>query len=121
MTMDKQQLWWQRGNNGAATNSKQQSTNAQHAQHSRMRWRTTAAEEMRGMEQRTSNYGRWQRGNNNADNNDKNSNQQMCNGRGRERVRGQRRRTNLAGKRRGAMVEVEEHLLCGGGGETGSP
>jgi hypothetical protein len=52
MTTDKQQLWWRRGNNGTATNSKQQSTNAHHAQqrirdNGRMRWRTTAAEEMR--------------------------------------------------------------------------
>jgi hypothetical protein len=34
-----------------------------------MRWRTTVAEEMRQMEQQTSNYGRWQRGDNNADKN----------------------------------------------------
>jgi hypothetical protein len=52
MTKDKQQLWWQRGNNGAATNSKQQSTIVQHAQrqnrdNGRMRWKMMAAEEMR--------------------------------------------------------------------------
>jgi hypothetical protein len=36
-----------------------------------MRLRTTAAEEMRQMEQRTSKYSWWQRGNNDADNIDK--------------------------------------------------
>jgi hypothetical protein len=49
MTMDKQQLWWWKGNNGVATNSKRQSTNAQHAQqrtrdNNRMRWRMAADE-----------------------------------------------------------------------------
>jgi hypothetical protein len=49
MTMDKQQLWWQRGSNGTAANSKQQSTNAQHAQQwtrddGRMRWSTAVDE-----------------------------------------------------------------------------
>ncbi len=49
MTMHKQQLWWRRGNNGATTNSKQQSTNVQHAQwrtrdDGRMRWWTTVDE-----------------------------------------------------------------------------
>jgi hypothetical protein len=34
-----------------------------------MRWRTTAADETRQMEQRTSKYGQWRRGNNNNDNN----------------------------------------------------
>jgi hypothetical protein len=74
--MDKQQLWWQRGNNGTATNSKQQSINAQHVQrrtsgNGRMRWRMMVAEETRRMEQRASNYGWWWRGDNAADNNDK--------------------------------------------------
>jgi hypothetical protein len=49
MTMDKQQLWIRRGNNGAANNSKQQSTNAQHVQwqtsgDGRVRWRMAADE-----------------------------------------------------------------------------
>jgi hypothetical protein len=75
MTTDKQ-LWWWRGNDGTDINGKQQSTNVQHAQrrtsgNNRMRWRTTAAEQMRWMEQRTSNYGWWQRGDNGADDNDK--------------------------------------------------
>jgi hypothetical protein len=74
--MDKQQLWWQRGNNDAANNCKQQPTNAQHVQlltsnDGRMRWRMMAAEEMRQMEQRTSKFGRWRKGDNNTDNNNK--------------------------------------------------
>jgi hypothetical protein len=60
MTTNKQQLWWRRGNNGSATNGKQQLTHAQHvlrwtSNDGSMRWRTTAAEEIRRMEQRTSN------------------------------------------------------------------
>jgi hypothetical protein len=105
------QLWWQRGNEGATTNSKQQSTNVQHTQQptsddGRMRWRMTAAEETRQMEQWTSNYGRWQRGNNDADNNDKK--QQSTN------VRWQRRRTCA-----GAEVEEDngwQEAGHGGGG-----
>ncbi len=48
----------------------------------------------------------------------KDNNQHMCSGRGGGRVRRQRRRRTMAGERWGAMVEVEEGLLCGGGGET---
>jgi hypothetical protein len=44
-------------------------------------------------------------------------NQQMCGGRGGEDVRWQGRRTTLAGRRGGAVVEAEERLLCGGRGE----
>ncbi len=70
----------QRGNNGAATNSKQQSTNAQHTQwwnrdDGRMRWRMTAAEEMR-----------WTVGSGGATTAlptmTKNNNQQVCGGKG---------------------------------------
>jgi hypothetical protein len=70
MATDKQ-LLRQRGDDCAATNGKQQSTNAQRgaSYNGRMRWRTTAAEVMWQMEQRTSNYGWWQKGIDSADDN----------------------------------------------------
>jgi hypothetical protein len=58
-----------------------------------------AAEEMRRMEQRTSNYSRWQMGNNDVDNNDKK--QQSTN------VQRQRRRMMTARERWGTgMVQA---------------
>jgi hypothetical protein len=75
-----------------------------------MRWRMTAAEEMRQMEQRTSNYGWWRRGNNGADYNNKK--QQSTN------VWQQRQRTC-------AMAEVKDDNSwqkagCSGGGRGAS-
>jgi hypothetical protein len=109
--MDRQQ-WWQRCNNSAATNGKQQSTNVQHVQrqtsnNGRMRWRATAAEVTWQMKQQTSNYDRWRRGNNNAGNNDKN--QQSTN------VRRQRRRTYAA-----AEAEDNDGWRSAGHGSRGA-
>jgi hypothetical protein len=111
MTTDKQQLWWRRGNIGAATNSKQQSTNAQHAQRQnrddgRMRWRTTAGEVEDNGSRRDAVGGRRRRGYNGTDDNDKK--QQSTS------VRWQRQIMMTAGKRQGAVVELEEQLVFGG-------
>ncbi len=110
MTTDKQQLWWRRDNNGAITNSKQQSTNAQHAQqwtrdNGRMRWRTTADEVEDDGSWRDAVDGWRGRSYNGPDDNDKN--QQSIS------VRWQRRITTTAGKRRGVVVELEEWLFGG--------
>jgi hypothetical protein len=123
-TIDKQQLWWWRCNNGSATNSKQHSTNVQHAQrrtsnHGRMRWRMTAAEETWRMEQRTSKYGWWQRGNNNADDDYKKQQptnvrrqvEDVCGGRSRGRQWLARGRVQLWRQRSDCCAAVEEKQL----------
>ncbi len=109
-TMDKQQLWWRRGNSGTATNSKQQSTNVQDAQRwtrddGRMRWRMMADEVEDNCSRRDVVDGWWRRGYNGADDNDKK--QQSTS------VRQQRRMTTMAGKRWGTVVKVEEQLFGG--------
>jgi hypothetical protein len=109
-------IWWQRGNKGAATNGKQQSINAQHAQrrtsnNGRMRWRTT------GQLRRC---GGWSNGQ-----------ATMVGGRGATMVlltttnkqqstieRRQRQRTTMADERWGVVAEVENPLLYSGEGET---
>jgi hypothetical protein len=81
MATDKQ-LRWGRGNNGAATNGKQQSTNVEQwmSNNGRMSWRTTVAEETRQMEkqQQCGNYGWWWRGDKGSDNNNNNTAINKC-------------------------------------------
>jgi hypothetical protein len=107
------QLQWQRGKDGFASNSKQKSTNSQPwaSNNGMMRWRVTAAKDMRQMEKLQG------RGNRQATMVGggvattalmaTTTKQQSTN------VRGQRRRTAAASKRQGTVVEAEEQLLCG--------